>query len=219
MGGTRGVDKDALPKILFDEKEGLVWKFVAGSGKPFIARTQSGYCSPKESEARISLRDEFFDFLNTGPKSIVTYEPSYVVTLEALPLEVNSGASVKPYGCVFSLQCAEKNTVLENYNYPQKQTFEWTPEKCGDASLTILFTDLKLTRTWEGKLGFAQCMADFYSGSHTFKADDFPRQREALEKLGISSIRVSYKTTGSHAVARLLDRNPSRIPLQIVAGM
>ena len=75
LGGTRGVDKDALPRTLFDEKEGLVWKFVTGTGKPFISRNQSGYCSPKESEARIALREEFFTFLNTGPKSIVTYDP------------------------------------------------------------------------------------------------------------------------------------------------
>jgi type VI secretion system protein ImpL len=219
MGGVRGVDKDDLPGALFDEKEGLVWKFVAGTGKPFISRNQSGYCSPRETEARIPLREEFFSFLNTGPKSIVTFAPSYVVTLEALPIEVNSGAKVKPYGCVLSLLCGEKSIVLENYNYPQKQTFEWAPDQCGDTSLTILLGDLKLTRAWEGKMGFAECMADFYTGSHTFTAEDFPRQREALEKLGVSGIKVSFKTAGSHAVARLLERNPSRVPLQIVAGM
>ncbi len=219
LSGTRGVDKDALPRVLFDEKEGLVWKFVAGTGKPFISSNQLGFCAPAESEARIPLREEFFGFLNTGPKSIVTYEPSYVVTMETLPVEVNSGARVKPYGCVFTLQCAEKNTALENYNYPQKQVFEWMPDKCGEVVLTILFTDLKLTRAYEGKLGFAEFLADFPSGSRTFRAEDFPRQREALEKLGISTIRVSYKISGGRAVARLLERNPSRIPLQIVGGI
>ncbi len=84
LGGIRGLDGDASAKKLFDEKEGLVWKFVAGSGKPFISRNQLGYCSPKDTAVRIPLRSEFFDFLNTGPKSVITFEPSYTVTIETL---------------------------------------------------------------------------------------------------------------------------------------
>lgn len=217
LGGIRGLAGDDVSRTLFTENEGLAWKFVAGTGKPFITRNQFGWCAPKETEARIPLREEFFDFLNTGPKSIVPYEPSYMVNIETLPIEVNEGASIKPYSCVLSLQCLEGKTMLENYNYPQKQTFEWSPEKCGEVTLSILFTDLTVTRVYEGKLGFAQFLAEFTHGARTFGAEEFPRGREKLEKMGVTSIKVSYKITGSRPVTLLLEKNPARVPIEIVA--
>lgn len=216
LGAIRGIDPEKIPQTLFDQKEGLVWKFVNDCAKPFVAGGSGGWVAMNTPEAPIPIRDEFFEFLNNGPKSIITYEPSYTVTLETLPVEANREATVKPVGCVLSLQCAEEKNILENYNYPKKQTFTWSPDSCGETVLSIMFPDLTLTRSYGGKLGFALFLADFSDGSHTFTPEDFPRNRESLDKLGITSIRVSYRIGGGRAVTRLLDRNPARVPLEIV---
>ncbi len=217
LGGIRGLDGDASAKKLFDEKEGLVWKFVNGTGKPFISRNQAGYSSPKDTEVRIPLKSEFFEFLNSGPKSVLMFDPSYTVTIETLPVEVNAAATVKPYGSTVSLQCAETRTVLENLNYPREQTFQWSPEACGDVTLGVMFPDFTATKTYGGKMGFAEFLKEFSTGSRTFSSDDFPKYKDTLDRMGVTSIRVSWKIKGARPVVRLLDRNPARVPLEIVA--
>jgi type VI secretion system protein ImpL len=216
LGAIRGIDPEKVPQILFDQKEGLVWKFITDTAKPFVVGGSGGWVAQNTPEAPVFIRDEFFEFLNNGPKSILTYEPSYTVTLETLPVESNREATVRPIGCVLSLQCAEEKNTLENYNYPKKQIFTWSPENCGDTVLSIMLPDLTLTKSYGGKLGFALFLADFSDGSRSFTPEDFPRNRESLEKIGITFIRVSYRISGARAVTRLLDRNPARVPLEIV---
>ncbi|MHB9027179.1 MAG: type VI secretion protein IcmF/TssM N-terminal domain-containing protein [Candidatus Latescibacterota bacterium] len=216
LSAIRGIDPEKIPQVLFDQKEGLVWKFITDCAKPFVAGGSGGWTALHTPEAPVSIRDEFIEFLNNGPKSILTYEPSYTVTLETLPVESNREAAVRPVGCVLSLQCAEEKSTLENYNYPKKQIFTWSPDSCGETVLSIMLPDLTLTRNYGGKLGFAGFLADFSDGSRTFTPEDFPRNRESLEKLGITFIRVSYRISGARAITRLLDRNPARVPLEIV---
>ncbi len=217
LAGIRTVDRDNIPGVLFAEEEGLVWKFVEETARPFVSDTRTGWVATDRGGPAFPLREEFVEFLNEGPRSVVTYESSYAVTLETLPVEANREAGVKPFGCTLTLQCPAERQALENYNYQRSQTFTWSPENCGETVLTILFPELALTRSYSGKLGFARFLEDFSDGSRRFVPEDFPRERERLEQMGVSFIRVSYRISGARAVTRLLESNPARVP-PVIAG-
>ena len=217
LGGIKGAKSENVNYILFDKTDGSVWKFIESTGNPFITRSSSGFLVRKQFERIIPFKSEFFNFLNNGAESVVNYQPVYYVTLETLPLDVNSQAKVAPYGCTFGLQCADDKRILENYNYPQKLTFSWSPETCGDASLSILFSGLTLTRNYEGKLGFAQFLFEFRDGSRTFMREEFPEAQEELKNMGISWIRIYYKITGGQPVIELLEKKISQVPVEIVS--
>jgi len=216
LGGIQGVESDKIPGLLFAESDGLILQFIETTGKPFITRNIKGYYSRNVAGRTMSFKAGFFDFLNKGPDSIVSYEPEYIVAMETLPLEVNDEAKTKPHACILGLQCADGKHFLENYNFPQSQTFHWSPEQCGDVTLTILFADTKITRRYEGAMGFAQFLSEFRDGSRTFRADEFSRDRQFLNNNAVSWIRLSYKISGSAPVVRLLEKKPLRIPMEIV---
>ena len=136
--------------------------------------------------------------------------------METLPIEVNDDAGIDPYANVMTLQCTDGQVVLKNFNYPQKATIRWTPDKCADATLQILFHGMTLTKAYSGRMGFAQFLSDFKSGSKTFSADDFPEVKVRLTSLGVTSIKVSYRISGAKPVIHLLKKVPSTVPLDIV---
>jgi len=137
--------------------------------------------------------------------------------MRTLPLSANEGAKVKPYSGILTVNCADSSTRLENYNYPRTRTFNWTPGKCGDVLLTISFPDFTLQRRYKGKMGFPTFLEDFRDGSYTFSSDDFPEHKENLERIGVSSIIIAYRITGSEPVRRLLKRAPTGVPTTIIA--
>jgi len=216
LGGIKGAKSENIPQILFNKTDGIVWKFLDNTAKPFVTSGSSGYLARKQFESIIPFKGEFFDFLDNGLESVVNYQPVYYVTMETLPLGVNTKAKVAPHGCNLRLQCADEKLILENYNYPQKLTFNWSPETCGDATLSILFSDLTLTKTYKGKYGFAELLSEFRDGSRTFDANEFPEAKEELQNRGISWIRLYYKITGSQTVIELLEKSPSHVPVEIV---
>ena len=212
-----GVDPDTMAKVLFDKKEGLVWKFLETYGQPFITRNQGGYAPRKDLRGNaLPFRTDFIHFLNQGDASVLAYQPSYTVHFETLPIDVNKGAAVEPFAVTVRVNCADQKFVLENFNYPHKASFQWDPAKCGDTSLSIAFPGFDLHKHYIGRLGFAAFLKEFQDGSHTFAADEFPKFQRHLEQIGVTEITVSYKITGAEAVVRLLNEKPSRVPQTIV---
>jgi type VI secretion system protein ImpL len=213
----QGVDRDKIPGLLFDKQGGLVWKFINETAQPFISRNKSGYVPRRDLRGRaLPFRSEFMHFLNQGDLAVIDYQPEYRVDFRTIPLGVNPGAKAGPYAAILELDCADKKYVLENYNDPQKATFNWSPSKCGDTSLNIAFTDFNLHKNYRGSLGFASFLKDFKDGSHSFPAHAFPDQKRYLEQIGVSSIKISYKISGEEPVVKLLDREPSNIPKKII---
>ncbi|MBN1290597.1 MAG: hypothetical protein JXB48_02075 [Candidatus Latescibacteria bacterium] len=216
LGGLKGVVTDEIPTALFSDSGGLVWQFLDTSGKPFITRDRRGYSAREILDRKLPFKAAFFDFINSGPESIINFKPEYIVTMETLPIEVNSGARVKPQACTLGLRCSDEMFILENYNYPQSKTFLWSPDKCGDATITILFPDNKIVKIYGGNMGFATLLSEFRDGSRTFRADEFSRNKSFLDTMNISWIRLSYKITGSKDVLQLLEKKPLRVPMEIV---
>jgi type VI secretion system protein ImpL len=221
VGGIQGAPKEKLPVLLFDKTSGLVWKFVGGPANPFITKSTSAYISRKASikagvEKSVPFSQDFLAFLSSGAEGVVIAQPEYLVQMETLPIEVNDDAGIDPYANILTLQCTDSQVVLKNFNYPQKAAVRWTPDKCADTTLQILFPGMALTKAYPGQMGFAQFLSDFKSGSKTFGADDFPELKVRLTSLGIASIKVSYKISGAKPVIQLLKKIPSTVPLDIV---
>ncbi len=114
--------------------------------------------------------------------------PEYYVNVEALPTDTNEGVRSEPYCTVLELSCGDSVQRLENYNYPAQQIFKWKPDQCGDVSLQIQFINLKLEKRYTGPGAFAIFLTDFAGGMKTLTLDDFPDQKEELQKYGIEEI-------------------------------
>jgi len=221
IGGIQGAPKDKLPVLLFDKTNGLVWKFVGGPANPFITKSTVAYISRKASikagvEKSVPFTQDFLAFLSSGAEGVVIAQPEYLVQMETLPIEVNDDAGIDPYANILTLQCTDAQVVLKNFNYPQKATLRWTPDKCADTTLQISFPGMNLTKIYPGQMGFAQFLSDFKNGSKTFSAEDFPELKVRLTSLGVTSIKVSYKISGAKPVIQLLKKIPSAVPLDIV---
>jgi type VI secretion system protein ImpL len=214
LGPLRSVRPDDRYQTLFNRDNGLVWRFVNGTAKPFVALNKNGYSTRGE----YPLRKVFVSFLNEGSVRTTEFESAYLVSIESLPLEVNSDAATKPYTSVLELQCVDANTSLENTHYPRKQTFTWQPGVCGDTMITIGFPGFELIKRYAGPLGFAEFLDVFKTGSHQFTIDEFPAHRDLLAEQHIEWIKLSYKITGGAAVVeRLADRRePLGVPETIV---
>ncbi len=222
IGGLQGASKERIPQLLFDPAAGLVWKFLNGPAKPFIGKNKSGYIvrrvAVNEGEGSyIPFTANFLQFLNSGAESIINYQPEYQVQMETLPITTNHHVSPDPYGDSLTLQCTDGQLQLKNFNYPQKTVFKWSPDKCADTNLQIQFPDFTLDKAYKGRMGFANFLADFKDGSHTFTVNDFPEAGAQLTRLGIFSVTVSYKISGSKPILQLLNRAPAEVPQNIVA--
>lgn len=217
LGEIKSTEKENLNKVLFDKNAGLVWKFTNTTCKPFLINRGNGFLPQENISESIIFTDDFISFLNKGAETPVSYEPCYIVNIETLPLTVNKDADIKPYGCIWGLQCVDDLTTIENYNYPQSKTIKWSPEKCGEVSLKILLPELTLTKSYEGKLGFAEFLSEFRDGSRKFYANEFLENEKYFSDNNISWIRLSFKISGSDPVIKLLERNPSRVPFEIVS--
>ncbi len=214
LGGLWGIEKERQLEVLFDKNTGLVWKFLDTTAKPFVSRNKSGF----DTSGGLSLRKSFLSFLTFGAHVPQDFEDSYFVTIESVPLEVNTGATIQPHACFLELQCMEETAVLENYNYPQKKLFTWKPESCGTTVLTVQFPGIELIKRYEGKTGFADFLNEFRNGSRIFTAEDFPEHENELDDHGISWVKITYNITGSRMILQTLDsrKTPWSIPETIV---
>jgi type VI secretion system protein ImpL len=142
----------------------------------------------------------------------VEFQSDHSVAVQTVPIEVNSDAVVRPVGNVLSLQCSDGTAILKNYNYPDARSFVWSPEKCGDTILKVMFPDFTLTKIYRGRTGFPTFLSDFSSGARTFKATDFPESRTALTKAGVTWIKVRYRIDNAQPVITALKKSSKKAP-------
>lgn len=121
---------------------------------------------------------------------------SYVFDIAAQPISVNSGAAHLPFKLTTQFQCTDSTQILENYNFPNKETIKWSRKSCGDVSLKIHFPDYVVEKIYQGSSGVADFLHDFKDGEKTFTAEEFPTQKGALTKDKITSISIAYLLTG-----------------------
>jgi type VI secretion system protein ImpL len=184
--------------------EGPVWKYVKGPAGPFIGWTpQRGYYSKVALGGSVPFDPSFFAFLTKGAKAKVAAAPAKQnnnVTIKGLPTDANPDARIKPQSTRLELQCASGSQNIENMNYPVSKTFVWAADSCSDATFQIDVGEVMLTKKYAGPKGFPAFLQDFPGGRHTFYPQDFPREKGALERMGIKYIRVNYQISGGSEI-------------------
>ena len=202
-------------------KDGPVWKFVGTFADPFIGWSPGrGYYSKSALGGSVPFKPEFYSFLAKGAKAKIaaaaTPKSSYHVIIKGLPTDANSEALIKPQGTRLELQCATGSQVISNMNYPVSKPFVWSPDACGDVLFQIDIGDAVLTKRYTGARAFPDFLRDFSGGRHTFYPKQFPKEKQALERMGIRFIRVNYQMFGVLDIASgQSDSLPSRVPAKI----
>lgn len=154
-------------------------------------RTQQAQTSLQATEQR----------LEQARKALATAQQAHaVVSITALPSDVEPNGAQRVYSTRLSLPCASGVTQLDNLNLPQQRSLEWSPQSCNGTTLRIAIGDLLLERQYPGPLGFADFLAAFRDGTHAFTPGDFPLQAQALRGLGIAKIILHYRFDGADTV-------------------
>lgn len=202
-------------------KDGPVWKYVGDYAGPFIGWSPGrGYYAKSALGGSIPFRREFYSFLAKGAKAKVAAatppKTAYQVTIKGLPTDANGEARIKPQGTRLELHCATGPQVISNMNYPISKPFVWTPDACSDVVFQIDIGETVLIKRYPGPQGFADFLRDFPGGRHTFYPGNFPREKQALERMGISFIRVNYQMFGAGDIATSKPESlPGRVPARI----
>jgi type VI secretion system protein ImpL len=201
-------------------QQGSVWAFANGSAKPFIEQ-KGGQFLPVKALAYDKLggvefpfHGDFVPFLNRSIGARVEQlvkdqraesakGKSVKLAITSRPIGVNTSANVKPYAAILSIQCANEEIVLNNFNVQANDTVTWSPDLCGDVSLQIKIESLSLIRRYPGALGLARFIEEFQDGERIFTPEDFPALREKLEGQDVRSINVRYDFVGQEALLKL----------------
>lgn len=185
--------------------DGLAWRFVKGPAAPFVRGTAAGYAPRQTLGGALPLEGSLFAFLGKGAQlNAMTSgrQSNYTVAIKGLPTDANPEARIKPHGTRLELQCAGQAQALVNQNFPVGKTFYWSPDSCGDVIFQIEAGDQVLTKRYAGPQAFPDFLREFASGHRTFAAGEFPGEKDALARMGITSIRASYQFIGSQQVIR-----------------
>lgn len=211
LAETVHVPDNKLRERLFG-KSGVVNKFVSGAAKPFLRRGVNGWSPRSWLGIPFPFRDDFLTFLSDGSQGSQQIEPEYTVTMSTMPTSVTGNATEEPYSTTLTVECGSGQQVLSNYNYAEKMEFNWKPDNCGTATLTIKFPSIVLSKSYEGKMGFPKFLSEFKDGIKDFTPEDFPDQQKALEGLGVKTVSVGYTFDGAVPLIKLLDIKPLNVP-------
>ncbi|MEW6261648.1 MAG: type VI secretion protein IcmF/TssM N-terminal domain-containing protein [Thermodesulfobacteriota bacterium] len=217
LAEVENVPEEKFRQALFDQNQGVVWKFVKGPAAGFLGRGAQGYFPRNFLNHQVPFDKSFLFFLDLGASRTQMALPEYEVTVASRPTNVNRGALLEPFATVLVLDCADGSQQIENFNYPSSQTFKWKPDKCGQATLKINFNDFTLTKVYGGVQGFPYFLEDFRNGSKTFTPSDFPARANDLKNINVKEIKVSYVISGSDPVRRLLRKEILQLPRTITA--
>jgi type VI secretion system protein ImpL len=193
---------DPQTQQLLMSPEGPVWKFVDASLGPFQGWAPGrGYYSKSALGGSLTFEPAFVSFLAKGSKiKLQAAQPpkkqSNTITIKGLPTDANNEARIKPQSTRLELQCASGAQVIENLNFPVTKAFTWSPDSCADVTFQIDIGELVLSKQYPGPQGFPAFMKDFVGGRHTFYPNDFPREKAALERMGVRYIRANYQFSG-----------------------
>ena len=215
---VQGVSDDQDMGQLMMGANGFASKFIKGPAEPFISRTyKKGYYPKKVFDLTVSFDEAFMGFLTKGAVAASPKKSSYSVKIRAYPTDTNRDAKVRPHATLLELQCSDKNTRLENLNYPVAKTFVWSPSSCGDVMFQISVGNLVLSKTYSGYNAFARFLNEFKTGQRTFNRSEFPSEEAALRRMGIKYIKAKYQFQGHRPALKMLYAAPGRPPRKIAS--
>ncbi len=211
---VKGLEGDALRQALFGEG-GLLRIFAADAAAPFFRASASGPVPAEAFGHRFPLSEEFLSLLppNGTPGPVALYPPSYPVRLRFSPITANAEAKSSPLGLSLRLDCGE---TFRYDGAPKEAAFDWSPDQCGGLTLAFLFDGFEATVRYDGPLGFARFADLALDGMLEFVPADFPEERDRLESLGVSRIRVRLDIEGGEPLRERLAAFPKPIVRSIL---
>jgi len=216
LASVVSVDPQKIDTFLFDKDKGVVWKYLEKYAHPFITQSETGYKARRLYDRALNFTPEFYSFINRASSVVVNVQSVYAVTLQTIPIEVNSDAKVEPYYATMTMNCAKDSYRLENDNFPRKLSINWSPDSCSDVTLTIGLPNMEISTSWLGNLAFAHFLKQFQYGKYRFTAKDFPEQQGYLAEQNIKFIGISYTMSGIGEVVQLVNTAPGKIPEHII---
>jgi len=203
---------------LFNEKKGLVWRYVNDELKPFVKLNQYGYSIKKVAGYKLNISPSFLRYINSGINLLSAYKPQYDISIATLPFDINKGAKVEPNYVNLHLRCAKSDYILKNENYNLKKLFSWVPSKCGNTILTVSFDGFRIKKTYKGEDGFLYFLKDFRAGTKTFTLKDFDEVIPELKQNDVKYIRISYNISNEGNILKLLDKTPYEVPKKVIGN-
>jgi type VI secretion system protein ImpL len=210
-------DQRTLQKVLLGDS-GLATKFVNGPANPFLSRSLSkGYYPKRALEGSIPFSEAFLKFLTKGISQQRAVQAEYKVTIKGLPTDANKEARLRPQATHLELLCGDTTQKLDNYQYPVRKTFKWSPDSCGDVLFRIEVGNVELVKRYSGSFAFPKFLRDFRTGQKIFHRADFPEHASDLKQLGITYIKANFRFEGNKSVMGLLGSAPGKVPVEIAS--
>lgn len=122
----------------------------------------------------------------------------YPVRITGLRTDLNKGAKAHVVSTFLQVQCADTVFKLNNLNFSVAENVNWSPQTCGETTLSIRFPTFTLTKKYSH--GFSAFLQDFKDGMHTFTLTDFPNEVAKLSAVNVQAIMVRYQFHGHHAI-------------------
>jgi type VI secretion system protein ImpL len=210
-------DQRTLQKILLGES-GLTTRFVKGPAAPFLSRNlKKGYYPKQSFDSYIPFSEPFLKFLTKGVAQQRAVQEQYKVTITGLPTDANKEAMLRPQATHLELQCGDTTQKLDNYQYPVRKAFKWSPDSCGDVLFRIEVGNLELVKKYTGSYAFPNFLVDFKTGQKVFHSQEFPEHEADLKRVGVKYIKANVRVQGNTPVIGLLGSAPGRVPLEIAS--
>jgi type VI secretion system protein ImpL len=210
-------DQRTLQKILLGEA-GLTTRFVKGPAAPFLSRSlRKGYYPKRALGGYIPFGEPFLKFLTKGITQRRAVKAQYKVTIKGLPTDANKGASLRPQATHLELQCGDTTQKLDNYQYPVRKTFTWSPDSCGDVLFRIEVGNIELVKRYTGSYAFPKFLLDFKTGQRVFRRQEFPEHEADLKRVGVEYIKANFRFQGNKSIIGLLGSAPGRVPVEIAS--
>ncbi|MAO52353.1 MAG: hypothetical protein CML16_15925 [Pusillimonas sp.] len=198
---------------LFGDK-GSVWTFTDKSAKPFLQQQSSSFTIATKNGETFPFDPGFIPFLNqsvsTQVQSVVKKQLAQAsigktanLLITSRPVGVNPSAKAKPYAVNLSIQCSQEQITLDNFNMAVTNSFDWSPDHCGDVTLQIRIDNLSLNRRYPGPMGMARFVEEFVDGERIFTPNDFPQAKDQLDALDVKTINVRYDLVGQEALLEM----------------
>ena len=123
-----GVQDSVNAQRLVMGKQGFATRFLEAEASPFIERNlKRGFHAVKINNKGIDFSPSFLTFLTRGKVAVNPSQNEYTVKITGAPTSANDDALFQPHATLLTLECADKTTTLENFNYPVKRSFPLVP--------------------------------------------------------------------------------------------
>lgn len=181
-------------EMLF-QNPGHALSFIDGPAKPFYQQGQQ----KRQNyfyENSFPFEEALFSMMDRGQVSPPVAQSSYLIFIKGVPTDLNPEARLNLHATHLVIPCANENLMLDTESFPTRVTpFSWFPETCGEANLRIEFENNLIL---EKGFSLPDFIRVFENGQEVFTPQDFPGQRQLLERSGIRKIKVKYQLSGKN---------------------